>query len=73
MTKLICFALFCAISTTAGAAEMNYSKPVRIAMTCFKDGEQVSGMNKICYYNCAGSQAAITVSSVSLCPLSIDR
>ena len=43
------------------------------ATTCFKTGEQTSGMNKICYYNCMGSTAAITISSVSLCPLSIQR
>jgi hypothetical protein len=43
------------------------------ATTCFKAGEQISGMNKICYYNCMGSTAAITISSVSLCPLSIQR
>ena len=43
------------------------------AVTCFKTGEQISGMNKICYYNCMGSTAAITISSVALCPLSIER
>ncbi len=30
-------------------------------------GEQVNGMNKICFYS---DGSAITVSSVSLCPLS---
>ena len=44
-----------------------------ITTTCFKTGEQVSGMNKICYYNCLGSTAAITISSVALCPLTIER
>jgi hypothetical protein len=43
------------------------------ATTCFKTGERTSGMNKICYYDCLGSEAAITISSVELCPLSIDR
>jgi len=41
------------------------------AVTCFKSGEQTSGMNKICYYNCMGSTAAITISAVKLCPLTI--
>lgn len=49
------------------------SKPIRVAVICFKSGEQVSGMNKICYYNCLGSQAAITIGAVQLCPLTIDR
>ena len=41
--------------------------------TCFKTGEETSGTNKICYYDCLGSAAAITISSVSLCPLTINR
>ncbi len=41
------------------------------ACTAFKTGEQVSGMNKICYYNHLGSQAATTVASYQLCPLTI--
>jgi hypothetical protein len=49
-------------------------KPVRLAdVTCFKTGEMISGMNKICYYNCLGSTAAITIGSIDLCPLSIER
>jgi len=43
------------------------------AVRCFLIGEQISGLNKICYYDCLGSRAAITVSSVSLCPLGIDQ
>lgn len=43
----------------------------QLAMVCFYTGEQLSGMNKICYYNCAGSGAAITVSSWQLCPMQI--
>ena len=39
--------------------------------TCFGKGEETSGMNKICYYDCLGSAAAITISSTSLCPLTI--
>ena len=43
------------------------------ATTCFKTGERISGMNKICYYDCLGSEAAITISSVDLCPLTIEN
>jgi len=43
------------------------------AITCFKSGERTSGMNKICYYNCLGSEAAITIKSHQLCPLSINN
>ena len=51
----------------------NTTNSPMLALICFKTGEQISGMNKICYYNCNGSQAAITIGSTSLCPLSIDR
>ena len=44
----------------------------QLAVTCFKTGETISGMNKICYYDCLGSAAAITISAVDLCPLTIE-
>lgn len=43
------------------------------AMMCFKTGEQTSGTNRICYYNCLGSTVAITVPFLEFCPLSIKR
>ena len=50
-----------------------FSIPANAATTCFKSGENISGMNKICYYNCLGSTNAINVKSTQLCPLSIKR
>lgn len=41
------------------------------ACMCFFKYERTSGLNKICFYDCCGSERAITVSSVTLCPLSI--
>ena len=52
------------------------AEPIQIAQTretCFKAGERTDGMNKICYYQCLSGQVAITISAVSLCPLSIRR
>ena len=43
------------------------------SVVCYLKGERSSGMNKICYYDCMGSDAAITISSVALCPLSINQ
>jgi hypothetical protein len=37
----------------------------------FKSGEVVTGMTKQCFYNYLGSQITRTLSSVSICPLSI--
>jgi hypothetical protein len=35
--------------------------------------EQISGTNKICYYDCLGSFFAITTDGLKLCPLNIRR
>lgn len=43
------------------------------ATTCFYTGEQISGYNKICWYDCLGSAAAVTITIISLCPLTIAR
>ena len=43
------------------------------ATTCFKKGEYTSGFNKICIYDCMGSDVAITISNIQLCPLTIQR
>lgn len=42
-------------------------------VTCFARGEEMSGMNKVCYYDCLGSARAVTQSAVSLCPLTINQ
>ncbi len=41
--------------------------------TCFYKSDEVSGLNKICYYSCASGEAAYTVKAAQLCPLTIKR
>jgi hypothetical protein len=48
-------------------------KPLQVAVMCFFKHEYISGMNKICIYDCLGSDTAITISNISLCPMSINR
>jgi len=43
------------------------------AGTAFFSYETNAGMNKICYYNYLGSTIAITISSTSLCPMTISQ
>ena len=43
------------------------------AVICFLSWSYVSGMNQVCIYDCCGSDAAITVESWQLCPLTINR
>lgn len=45
----------------------------QIAEVCFSSGEQISGLNKICYYDCPSGSIAINVKSYELCPLNIDN
>ena len=66
-------ALALVMAGTHPQAAMSHAHGVQLAAICFKTGEQVSGLNKICYYNCMGSQAAITIGAAELCPLSINR
>jgi hypothetical protein len=47
--------------------------PANAAVTCYKVTEYTSGFNKICIYNCLGSEAAITIGATQLCPLTINR
>ncbi len=61
------------IASPQGSAERANGKPWQMAAACFLSGEQTSGMNKICYYDCMGSTVAITIGATALCPLSINR
>lgn len=42
-------------------------------ITCFKQREWTSGLNKNCVYDCLGSEAVQTVGATQLCPLTISR
>jgi hypothetical protein len=59
--------------TTAPSQDLNSTGLVKVAVVCFFKHDYVSGMNKICVYDCLGSDAAITIGAVQLCPLTINR
>jgi hypothetical protein len=42
-------------------------------ITCFKQSEWTSGVNRNCVYNCLGSETVQTIGATQLCPLSIMR
>lgn len=67
------FAIMIPLTATAAEAPRSDLRPFKVALLCFSKGEQVSGMNKICYYDCAGSTVAINVKSFELCPLNLNR
>lgn len=62
---------FGAALQSAGAATDGISPPRAGTMGCMKTGEQVSGFNKMCFYNCMGSARAATIGSAELCPLTL--
>lgn len=70
-------ALAILVSLTSSGGLPDYSPVVEgevdVAIMCFAKGEQVSGRNKICYYDCLGDMVAITIKSIQLCPLTIDN
>jgi hypothetical protein len=56
------------VSASAIAAESPpTAKPFRVAVVCNKSGEQTSGLTKVCYYDCAGSEGAIAVKAYDHC------
>jgi hypothetical protein len=73
------FAGIFALTSSSIAAESHPNKAaiqhhsIRLALLCFLKGEQQAGLNKICFYDCAGSGTAITIKSYQLCPINIDR
>ena len=71
LLKRIALSLVLAVAFSV-AASIAYA-PLGHCATCFFQYEEPAGMNKICYYSCITGRAAITISSVQLCPLTIDR
>ncbi len=70
--------LFVGTSAFAGDAQSVTNSaalhgPIRLAFICFLKGEDTSGLNKICFYRCPTGDAAITIKSYELCPLSVER
>jgi hypothetical protein len=72
---LLCLAMSPAIADERGGVWMPLKSEAHAlaGVMCFKKGERVSGMNKICFYDCMGSAAAITIGAVELCPLTIEQ
>ena len=62
-----------ALSATPSEPHYTPKSEAFATVSCFKSGEQLSGMNKICYYDCLGSQVAINIGSTEICPLTINH
>jgi hypothetical protein len=60
-----------ASSITAGPPET--IEPLRISLVCTKSTQKTSGLTKICYYHCGGSEGAMTAKPFESCPHRILR
>jgi hypothetical protein len=40
-------------------------------ITCYFTGDRVSGLHRLCYYDCLGSEYVKTIRNIDLCALSI--
>ena len=40
---------------------------------CSAAGQQTSGLNTVCYYQCPSGMAAMTIRSYQICPVSLSR
>jgi hypothetical protein len=61
------------VAVLAFAAAFLLVELVPADVICLFKSEQISGTNKICYYDCLGSIFAITIDGLKLCPLNIRR
>jgi hypothetical protein len=60
---------FLAIPTSAISEELpRPAKAPKLPIVCTKSSEQISGLNKICYYSCAKSDGTMTVPTYEICP-----
>ena len=65
MRLVLALAVF-AVSSSAVASERSV-KPYGLGLLCMKSGDHSSGLTKICYYDCGGSEAATTVDVYEAC------
>jgi hypothetical protein len=57
--------------TTQNAGKVE--KPIRLALRCSLQSQEVKGMNRVCYYDCAGITVATSILSSFSCTYWIDR
>jgi hypothetical protein len=66
MRIVLVLAVF-AVSAPAIAEEAPHTAKPRTALICKKFSERTSGLTRICYYDCGGSERAITAQTYEPC------
>lgn len=67
--------LFVLAALSAPAPDQSHAPDMRpkLALACEFIGDQVNGDDRICSYNCLGSQVTVTVKVTEICQPTIDR
>jgi len=67
MKSLLVLAAFAVSAPAIAQVPPHIAKPSRTALICKKFSEQTSGLTRICYYNCGGSEGAVTAKTYEPC------
>jgi hypothetical protein len=67
-SKMIVLALAVFTASAIATEPPDTANPIRVAMVCTKSGQQTSGLTKICYYDCGGTERAMTAKTYDPCP-----
>jgi hypothetical protein len=67
MRTVLAFAIL-TMCVSAVAADSSLAKKFKVTIICRKFGGRSSGLTKVCYYDCGGSEAAIAVNLYDECP-----
>jgi hypothetical protein len=68
MRILLALAVFTVAAPAIAEEPPHTAKPSRTALICKKFSQQTSGLTRICYYNCGGSEGAVTTKTYEPCP-----
>jgi hypothetical protein len=67
MTIVLALAVVAASASAVTGDTSEALKPTRVAIFCSRAGEQLGGRTKICYYECAKSEGAMTIPAYEAC------
>lgn len=68
MRTVLAFAILTMCVSAVAAESSLAAKKFKVTIICRKFGDRSSGLTKVCYYDCGGSEAATAVNLYDECP-----
>jgi hypothetical protein len=68
MRTLLAFAILTMCVSAVAAESSLAAKKFKVTLICTRFGDRSSGLTKVCYYDCSGSEAATAVNLYDDCP-----